>query len=484
MNIDMDDHELLREFVRRRSEDAFRQLVERHLRMVLSAARRMSGDDYLAQDVTQNVFTMFAQKARDIRPPQVVGGWLYNTTRHLAMHAVRGERRRREREEAAVAMQAQETNAETERVLEQLEPAMAELDADDRDTLVLRYLEDCNLRDVGAEFGISEDAARMRANRALEKLRTVLSRKGVTVTSVLLGSALVSSTSSAVPAGLAAAITTTAIGGTILTTATITTMNWINAKAMTAIVGAAVVAGTGTYLVKETEANRLRDENQKLLAQQAALVADNEAASKQAQATADELARAKKDASDVVRLRGEMAQLRRQRDAEKQQMAQQPANLQRMQAQTASAAPAATEPPANVISKERMANVGFATPENALQTIVWATMSGKLSPEQITEALSPEFLKDKEAYAIFEQNRQQSLPVFKSVEMQSKKTVDENTVEFKGLLHVDLGPNAPAVQPSVVVLPMTKAGGLWKLAGNPKEYKEGWENGHVQPFGQ
>jgi RNA polymerase sigma factor (sigma-70 family) len=480
MNIDMDDHELLREFVRNRSEDAFSRLVERHLRMVLSAARRMSGDDQLAQDVTQNVFTMFAQKARDIRPPQVVGGWLYNTTRHLAMHAVRGERRRREREEAAVTMPSQETNSDTNRVLEQLEPAMAELDADDRDTLVLRYLEDRNLREVGAEFGISEDAARMRANRALEKLRTVLGRKGVSVTSVLLGTALVSGTSSAVPAGLAIAITTTAIGGTILTTATIATMNWINAKAMTAIIGAAVVAGTGTYFVKEMEANRLRDENQKLLTQQAALVADNEAALQQAQAKADELEKAKKDASDVLRLRGEMAQLRRQRDAEKQQMAEQLASLQRMQAQAA----ASTETPSNVIAKERLANFGYATPETALQTIVWATMSDKLSPEQIAEALSPEFLKDKEAYKIFEQNRQYSLPIFKSVEMQSKKTVDENTVEFKGLLHVDAGPNAPAMQPSVVVLPMAKVAGQWKLAGNPKEYKEGWEDGHVQPFGQ
>src|ERR1041385_5269977 len=187
MNIDMDDYELLREFVLRRSEDAFSRLVERHLRMVLSAARRMIGDDHLAQDVTQNVFTTLAQKARGIQPPQVVGGWLYNTTRHLAMHAVRGERRRREREEAAAAMQSRESESDTNRVLEQLEPAMAELDADDCDTLVLRYLEDRDLREVGAEFGISEDAARMRANRALERLRAVLGRKGVGVTSVLLG---------------------------------------------------------------------------------------------------------------------------------------------------------------------------------------------------------------------------------------------------------------------------------------------------------
>src|ERR1051325_358951 len=482
MNIDMDDHELLREFVLRRSEDAFSRLVERHLRMVLSAARRMIGDDHLAQDVTQNVFTTLAQKARGIQPPQVVGGWLYNTTRHLAMHAVRGERRRREREEAAAAMQSRESESDTNRVLEQLEPAMAELDADDRDTLVLRYLEDRDLREVGAEFGISEDAARMRANRALERLRAVLGRKGVSVTSVLLGTALVSGTSSAVPAGLAGAITTTALAGTILTTATITTMNWINAKAVTAMVGAVVSAGTSTYLAKRNEVNRLRDENQKLLAQQAALTADAQAAQEAAQSRADELEKLKKDASDVVRLRGQVAALTRQRDSDRQRYMQE---LMRMK--SAPKPPAATTPknPANSISRDQLENVGYATPEAALKTITWATMSGKLTQEQIAEGLAPELLNDKEAYKEFEENRKQSLGVFRSVDMLAKKTLSGDKVEFKVALNVDLGPNAPSQPPSVMVLPMTRIGGQWKLAGNPDQYDENWDKeGQVQTIGQ
>lgn len=477
MNLDMDDHELLREFVQDRSEEAFSRLVQRHLGMVFSAARRMVGDEHLAQDVTQNVFTTLAQKARGIRPPQVVAGWLYNTARHLAMHAVRGERRRREREEAAVAMQSHETNADTDRVIEQLEPAMAELDADDRDTLVLRYLEDRNLREVGAEFGISEDAARMRANRALEKLRVVLGRRGVSVTSVLLGTALMSGTSSAVPTGLVSAITTTALAGTILTAATITTMNWINAKAVTAIIGAAVVAGTSTYLVKQSEANRLRDENQKLLAQQATLAADNEAALNAAKAKADELAKLKKDASDVVRLRGQVAQLTRQQDAQRKQAAQQLAK----QKTASPSAPAKKS--ANSFAKGEVAYVGYATPEAALQTITWTTMTGNLTPEQIKEGLSPELINNKEAYAVFEKNRQQSLAVFKSVDMLAKKTLNEEQVEFKVALNVEAGPNAQAQPPAVMVLPMVKIGNFWKLASNPKQYKETWEQGaQVQTF--
>ena len=102
----MDDRELLDEFVKARSQGAFRELVERHLPVVYSAARRMVRDSHLAEEVAQSVFTTLAQKAESIRPPHVLGGWLYNTTRHLAMHAVRTEQRRRKREQTAFAMQA------------------------------------------------------------------------------------------------------------------------------------------------------------------------------------------------------------------------------------------------------------------------------------------------------------------------------------------------------------------------------------------
>src|SRR5262245_5694966 len=101
----MDDRALLKEFVSSRSQSAFHELVDRHLPVVYSTARRLVRDVHLAEEVAQSVFTTLAQKANSIQPPQVLGGWLYNTTRHLAMHAIRTEQRRREREQTAAAMQ-------------------------------------------------------------------------------------------------------------------------------------------------------------------------------------------------------------------------------------------------------------------------------------------------------------------------------------------------------------------------------------------
>lgn len=63
-----------------------------------------------------------------------------------------------------------ETAASTQ-IAPLLEPAMARLGENDRNAIVLRFFEGKDFNEVGAALGIGEDSARMRVNRALEKLR-------------------------------------------------------------------------------------------------------------------------------------------------------------------------------------------------------------------------------------------------------------------------------------------------------------------------
>src|SRR5689334_20297923 len=98
------DLDLLREYARCGSEAAFTALVERHLRLVYSAALRQVGDKQLAEEVTQVTFIILARKAGSLRPETNVSGWLYRTAHFAANSVLRTEYRRQQRERKAAQM--------------------------------------------------------------------------------------------------------------------------------------------------------------------------------------------------------------------------------------------------------------------------------------------------------------------------------------------------------------------------------------------
>jgi RNA polymerase sigma factor (sigma-70 family) len=99
------DGELLCGYAETRSEEAFAELVRRHLDLVHSAAlRQVNGDAPLAQDIAQTVFADLARKAGELSGRAVLSGWLYTSTHFAAAKAVRAERRRQAHEQEAHAM--------------------------------------------------------------------------------------------------------------------------------------------------------------------------------------------------------------------------------------------------------------------------------------------------------------------------------------------------------------------------------------------
>lgn len=206
-----DDPTLLRRYAAERSETAFAELVRRHLPLVYSAAlRRLSGDAHRAEDVAQAVFCAVARDAQRLAHHPVLAGWLYTATRNAVLDALRAEKRRRAREEEAHLMQETVSDPAASADWGQLRPvldaAMDELNDDDREAVLLRFFQGCSLAEVGAALGLGEDAARKRVDRALDKLRGPLGRRGIASTSAALAALLASETMAAVPASLAASI--------------------------------------------------------------------------------------------------------------------------------------------------------------------------------------------------------------------------------------------------------------------------------------
>src|SRR5205807_744643 len=133
---------------------------------------------------SQKVFLALAQNARRLGDRAVLSGWLFCTAHNLSVNVVRGEERRRAREEKAAAtnkLLAAEHEAVWESIAPYLDDALSQLSEPDRDALLLRYFERKTAREMAQALGISGEAAQKRVNRAVERLRTVFAKRGIAV---------------------------------------------------------------------------------------------------------------------------------------------------------------------------------------------------------------------------------------------------------------------------------------------------------------
>jgi RNA polymerase sigma factor (sigma-70 family) len=249
-----DDARLLRRYAETGAEDAFRELVRRHVDLVFGAAlRRTCGDTHHAADVAQEVFTKLARDARKLSRHTVLAAWLHTATRNAALNLVISEQRRRAREIQAVALHlttaACEPNPDWDRLRPVLDAAIDELPEPDRAAVILRFLERRPFSSIGAIFNVSEDAARMRTERALERLRTALARRGITSTAAALALIVAGQPAVSAPAGLAGILAAKSLataagtaGGGILALSSLMSTTLLSTG-----VAALLAFGAGTY---------------------------------------------------------------------------------------------------------------------------------------------------------------------------------------------------------------------------------------------
>jgi RNA polymerase sigma factor (sigma-70 family) len=312
------DQDLLREYVRSASELAFRKLVETHVGLVYSAARRQVLDPDSAQDIAQEVFTLLARKAATLAPETVLSGWLYRTTRHVASEWLRRERRRSRREGAAMES-AQLTAHENWRAIEPLlDAAMASLRQADHDAVVLRFFENQSLKEVGQRLNISEDAAQKRLTRATAKLRQFFQRHGQSVTVSGLIGAVTAGAIESVPNALAGTIASTAISSAAaggVTTGLVEPLTIMKTHLATAAISMAVMSVP--LALQQRTVNRLHQQNLALEQQASQLLAGEQGTRAPATGDSEELLQLRQEHNELMRLRGAVGSLRQELAAAK-----------------------------------------------------------------------------------------------------------------------------------------------------------------------
>ena len=291
----------------------------------------------LAGDIAQGVFTDLARKARQVAEQMSSGnslaGWLHRSTRYAALNHWRDTRRRlaNERQAMEQLLINSQSAPDWERIRPMLDEGLDSLAEEDREALLLRYFKNQDFRAVGLALGISDDTAQKRVSRAMERLREFFSKRNVTIGASGLVGLISANAVQAAPVGLTAAISAAAIvSGTAVSTSTaiaatkIIAMTTLQKTLMPAAF--AVVAGAGIYEARQ--ALQLREQNQALQQQQTPLAGqlqqlrrERDDATNRLAALTDELARVKKNPSEVLKLRGEMGALRQEKAAADSQSA-------------------------------------------------------------------------------------------------------------------------------------------------------------------
>ncbi len=262
----MDDWQLLDEYAVHHSEAAFRTLVDRYAGIVYRTALGQVRDPNVAEEITQAVFIALAQKAGRIPRQTVLCGWLFRATRFAVLNHMRDVACRRRYEQEAASMQTTSESPDADSVWEQVSPhlndALERLSRTDREVVMIRFFGNRSHKEVARALGISEDTAKKRLSRALERLRVIFGRRGVAVSSVALAAAFSAFGAQAVPAGLTSSITAAALAkGAGATSAlsmakeVLRLMAWAKAKTAIAIgTGILLAAGTTTVALKGTGA--------------------------------------------------------------------------------------------------------------------------------------------------------------------------------------------------------------------------------------
>ncbi len=227
----------------------------------------------------------------------------------------------------------------------------------------------------------------MRVDRALDKLRVQLAKRGVTSTASALALALTGSAVTTAPAALATTVTAVALAAAPATTVTIGLLSFMASLKFKSVMLVVAAAGIALpLLLQHQRLGHLKRENSDLRLQLEVSAAASESATSQLAIQADQASRLQADQAELLRLRGELARLRR---GGTPPTGGTPAAPRR----DPSPSSVLTWQPGQFLAASAWYDAGSNTPESAVITWLWALMQGKVERLAAVSDFSPEVVE-------------------------------------------------------------------------------------------
>lgn len=190
----LNDSELLARFVSDSCQRSFSTLVKRYAGLVHGAAARALDCSANIPDVGQQVFTQLAKSAPKLVPRNNLAGWLYQTATQKAWNWNRGERRAYSTHQK-FQLETMDQEEKSSRLWGEISPvvdtALKGLPMKDQDLILKRYFAGYSTCELAKHLNLSDAVIRKRLQRAMEKLKSRLTKqKGVTTSALIAALAL------------------------------------------------------------------------------------------------------------------------------------------------------------------------------------------------------------------------------------------------------------------------------------------------------
>ena len=167
---------LLIDRVQRGEREAARALYDAHARRVHRLIYRLSGDEDMARDLTQDTFVRVFQKLSTFRGESSFGTWLHRIAVTVALNGMRRERRHRLITPGldGIAEPAVSAHEGDPQLRARLEAAVRALPEGGRLVLIMHDIEGYTHAQIATLLGIAEGTSKTRLFDARIRLRQLL----------------------------------------------------------------------------------------------------------------------------------------------------------------------------------------------------------------------------------------------------------------------------------------------------------------------